>query len=185
MLFEAGAIARSLDGSRVVPYLIDVDPSRLPAPLAQFQAVRADRAGTHSLVRAISKWHEDNTRPLGALDEVFEVWWPKLQYRLKQQKKKTAKRKGIDNTNEISLQIRRANGQSTTITAPRDMLAEELVAELIDTLKLPTTDADGQTLWWFLMSKSTGRRLDPRKTLTANEISENDELLLETPYVAG
>lgn len=49
ILFEAGAVARSLE-ARVVPLLFGVDASQLDGPLAQFQSVLADEAGMRNLV---------------------------------------------------------------------------------------------------------------------------------------
>ncbi len=46
LLFEAGSLAKSVQEARVVPYLIDLAPTDVSYPLAQFQGVTADRAGT-------------------------------------------------------------------------------------------------------------------------------------------
>lgn len=46
LLFEAGAIARTLEKKRVCPYLLGLSPEGLTFPLAQFQAATADQAGT-------------------------------------------------------------------------------------------------------------------------------------------
>src|SRR4051812_12111371 len=55
LLFEAGALAKRRDEARVVPYLIGIEPSDLPAgPLNQFQAKRATVDDTWDLVQAIN-----------------------------------------------------------------------------------------------------------------------------------
>jgi hypothetical protein len=78
LLFEAGAISKSLGTSVVCPYLIGLDSSKLPFPLAQFQAVNATRQGTMRLLRSINdslgilRIDEDRLR------RSFERWWPDL-----------------------------------------------------------------------------------------------------------
>ena len=51
LLFEAGAIGRSLDESRVVPLLLDLSQSDVKGPLAEFQALPLDQIGIWRLVR--------------------------------------------------------------------------------------------------------------------------------------
>ena len=55
LLFEAGALAKALDVARVVPVLLDLRKADLAFPLAQFQAVEADRDGFFSLVSALNR----------------------------------------------------------------------------------------------------------------------------------
>ena len=48
--FEAGALAKTLETAYVIPYLIELPPRELIAPLSQFQYVEADEEGTRGLV---------------------------------------------------------------------------------------------------------------------------------------
>jgi hypothetical protein len=53
--FEAGALSKSVDKSRVVPFLIDLSPSDVPrGPLAQFQAILPTEDGVLRLARAMN-----------------------------------------------------------------------------------------------------------------------------------
>jgi TIR domain len=79
LLFEAGALSKSVEHGRVVPYLIGVPPSKLPGPLSQFQAVVADKQGTWRLVQAIESSQPANKRPDQVLNKLFEVFWPELE----------------------------------------------------------------------------------------------------------
>jgi len=63
LLFEAGALSKSLDASAVTPYLLDVEPSDLTGPLAQFQAKQASREPTFELVRSLN---QATTNPIDA-----------------------------------------------------------------------------------------------------------------------
>jgi len=80
ILFEAGAVARSLE-ARVVPVLIGVEPSDLDGPLAQFQSLQADRRGIERLVSSLHD-SSDSTLEAAQRDLVFERMWPVLEERI-------------------------------------------------------------------------------------------------------
>ncbi len=85
ILFEAGALSKSLQKGRVVPYLIGISPKDLnESPLSQFQCVSADKKGTKKLLLSIDESLETSTRPISTLEKVFEKWWPELEENLKE-----------------------------------------------------------------------------------------------------
>jgi hypothetical protein len=56
MLFEAGALAKSLANTFVCPYLIGMDQNDIkPGPLVQFQTKRADENGTWELLKTLNR----------------------------------------------------------------------------------------------------------------------------------
>lgn len=78
ILFEAGALAKSIEETFVCPYLIDLEPSELLAgPLTQFQAKRANEEDTRDLVRTINRAQND-VLPPEQLERTFAKWWPDL-----------------------------------------------------------------------------------------------------------
>src|SRR5262245_25187887 len=77
--FEAGALSKTLANTFVCPYIFGLHPAELKGPLAQFQAVRADREGTHHLLRALNIAAGENGLSTSQLDQTFKVWWPRLQ----------------------------------------------------------------------------------------------------------
>lgn len=80
ILFEAGAIAKTLAGTFVCPFLIDLEPTELVAgPLAQFQAKRSNKKETWELVEAINKALLTEALPEEKLTRAFERWWPDLE----------------------------------------------------------------------------------------------------------
>src|SRR4051794_34127702 len=80
--FEAGALAKKLDGSRVVPLLIDLTPADLVGPLSQFQVVKTlDQSGVTAVVRAINGLTEVGLSD-ARLADAMEGWWPRLEPRL-------------------------------------------------------------------------------------------------------
>lgn len=78
VLFEAGALARSLGGRKLIPYLFGLEPAGLRPPVSLFQGVTASRDGTRSLVAAINSC---SPQPLPAerLERAFERLWPDLE----------------------------------------------------------------------------------------------------------
>jgi hypothetical protein len=82
LLYEAGALSKSLKEGKVVPYLLDLAPSDLLGPLAQFQAVVANLQGTRALIDAIANAHPGNQRPAPVLEDLIDVMWPRLESRL-------------------------------------------------------------------------------------------------------
>ena len=79
ILFEAGALSKIVSEARVVPYLLGLEPRELDGPLAQFQAVRADKAGTSALIQSLNSAASDRAIMVEALDETLEMWWPQLE----------------------------------------------------------------------------------------------------------
>lgn len=78
MLFEAGALAKTLKRTFVCPYLLDLTYSELQGPLAQFQASKANETDTRKLVQTINK-ALGNVLTEPVLNDSFNVWWPKLK----------------------------------------------------------------------------------------------------------
>jgi hypothetical protein len=80
LVFEAGALAKSVDDAYVVPYLIDMDKSQVEGPLAQFQAVSLDEKGTFGLVQSINRVPDkDAALQKERLERVFNRGWPELK----------------------------------------------------------------------------------------------------------
>ncbi len=81
LLYEAGALAMATQSGSVIPYLIDTGPDSLPAPLQQFQSVRADRKGTQQLLVTIST--AVRSQPVGEqCFQRFDETWESLAQEL-------------------------------------------------------------------------------------------------------
>ena len=79
LLFEAGALSKTLASSFVCPLLLDISPGQLSGPLVQFQATSLNREGVEKLLMSLNKALGQNQLPESDLREIFEVWWPKLE----------------------------------------------------------------------------------------------------------
>jgi hypothetical protein len=83
LLFEAGALAKSVSLARVVPFCLDLSPADVPYVFAQFQAVQASEEGASKLLQSINMAQEDKLS-VDRITRVFNRWWPDLDKRLKE-----------------------------------------------------------------------------------------------------
>lgn len=81
--FEAGALAKAVETSRVVPLAIDLKPSDVELPLGQFQAQPASQSGIARIVKALNA-ALDQPLAEGFLEKALTKWWPDLEATLKQ-----------------------------------------------------------------------------------------------------
>jgi TIR domain len=75
LIFEAGALAKSVEAARVVPLCIDLSPAEVTGPLEAFQARELNEVGMRRLVHDLSAASE-NPKDLGT---VFDAMWPQLE----------------------------------------------------------------------------------------------------------
>ena len=81
ILFEAGALAKTLDKTYVCPYLIGLTSAQMePGPLTQFQAKQADQQQTWELLRTINRALLEGSIPEDRLRRIFDKWWPELAW---------------------------------------------------------------------------------------------------------
>jgi len=81
LLFEAGALSKSVESSRVLPYCLGLEPEEVQGPLSRFLGVVADETGTWRLVESINSVLESR-RSDAVLARIFEKWWPDLKHDL-------------------------------------------------------------------------------------------------------
>lgn len=83
LLFEAGALSKTVDQTRVCVLTFDMSPGQISSPLSQFQTNELNRAGIENVLRTVNN-SLDPGRQLDeqALQEIVEVWWPKLEERI-------------------------------------------------------------------------------------------------------
>lgn len=82
MLFEAGAISKSLDNSKVCPILFGLDNSDFKGPLTQFQTSLFNKNDFKKLVKSINAELQEIKLEDKVFEEVFEMWWPKLEEKI-------------------------------------------------------------------------------------------------------
>lgn len=85
LMFEAGAIAKHVDSSRVIPFIVDdeLKPENLIGPLGMFQARKTDRHSILSLLQDMNnEFLEGQRLDPKRLERVFDVHFSSLVERL-------------------------------------------------------------------------------------------------------
>lgn len=82
ILFEAGALSKTVTNTHVCTFLIDLQQSQVSWPLAQFQHTAATKDDIYELLKTLNA-KGDKQLSDTHLHEAFEVWWPKLDEKLK------------------------------------------------------------------------------------------------------
>ena len=82
VMFESGALSKTISETFVCPYLYDLSTSQLSGPMSQFQASLATKDGTAKIIQTLNKALGDSRIVESELDEIFDVWWPKLEENL-------------------------------------------------------------------------------------------------------
>ena len=77
--FEAGALSKTFEKSRVCPILLGIKPTDLSGPLKQFQATEIERDDFWKLINVINGCLEGNRLPEKTMQTVFDKWWPDLE----------------------------------------------------------------------------------------------------------
>jgi hypothetical protein len=122
LLFEAGALANSIAGARVCPYLIGLGPADvINGPLTMFHAKEANRDGTLDLVMAVNRAAPEEERlPDEQLTRTFERWWPDLERTLTAlpaTDRSGVRRPPVDVMDEILITTRALSRQMTEVLA--------------------------------------------------------------------
>ncbi|EPY4494368.1 toll/interleukin-1 receptor domain-containing protein [Klebsiella quasipneumoniae] len=78
ILFETGALAKGLTSNRVCTFLIDLKPTDLQDPLAQFNHTLPEKSGLWELIRTINSSITENPLDDKTLEKVFNTYWPQF-----------------------------------------------------------------------------------------------------------
>lgn len=81
LLFEAGALAKSVEDGRVIPLLLELDASDISLPLGQFQAKKLERDGICDAMKSINK-SSGTIVAESTLDTCLEELWSILEPKL-------------------------------------------------------------------------------------------------------
>lgn len=109
LLFEAGALSKNLERSKVCPLLFDgMEPTDVKGPLVQFQAAQFSKDEMKRVIKMMNGELADAALASDVLDGVFEMWWPRLEEQV---------RKELEGKDEGDIEARRSE---------RDLLEEIL-----------------------------------------------------------
>jgi len=108
IMFEAGALSKNLEKSKVCPLLFGIEPSDIKGPLVQFQAAKFSKKEMKKVIKMMNDELESTSLASDVLDNVFEMWWPKLQEQIEKVVEKSR------------------NGDNSDLRTERDLLEEVL-----------------------------------------------------------
>ncbi|MCA3692134.1 toll/interleukin-1 receptor domain-containing protein [Aquidulcibacter sp.] len=100
ILFEAGALSKSIMEGKVIPLLLGLELSDLSGPLSQFQAQKVEEGGLLEIVRAINKVAENRANPQ-IVEQLVPTVWPRLKEDLDKIPDKVQPHKQKRNQDEI------------------------------------------------------------------------------------
>lgn len=83
LMFEAGALSKTMDKSFVSPFLFDMKRSEVDGPILQFQSTIFDREDLRKLLTTMNKALDADRLTDGQLNKTFDVWYPSLESELK------------------------------------------------------------------------------------------------------
>lgn len=84
ILFEAGALSKNFGKANVCTVLFNVESTQITGPLTCFQATKFDKADFKKLIKTINETGGDSKLDAKVLDDVFEMWWPRLEDKIKE-----------------------------------------------------------------------------------------------------
>ncbi|MFY7819834.1 MAG: toll/interleukin-1 receptor domain-containing protein [Rhodoluna sp.] len=80
ILFESGALSKSIDSGRVCPVLLGaLNATDLTGPLSEFQATNFNKEDICKLVASINSGMSESKLDTRTFHRVFDKWWPELE----------------------------------------------------------------------------------------------------------
>jgi hypothetical protein len=121
LLFEAGALSKTKD-AYVCTFLLNLSPSDVEWPLAQFQHTQVSKDDVKKLVETVNRIVEkvgEHALAAATLDDTYEMWWARLEQELKEiaesEESPTPMRKEREILEELLQLVRSIASSSNTI----------------------------------------------------------------------
>jgi hypothetical protein len=119
ILFEAGALSKNFGKANVCTVLFNLENTDLTGPLTSFQSTKFDKTDFKKLLTTINNTGGDLKLESAVLNDVFEMWWPKLDTKVKE----------ILKTHVV--------GPDSNLRSERDILEEVLELTRINSKRIP------------------------------------------------
>lgn len=100
VLFESGALSKSMQDGKVIPFLLGLELTDLSGPLSQFQAQKVSEAGFAEVIKAINKVAEKPALHQ-IVDRLVPSIWPQLNETLAKIPEKAPTEKHKRQTHEV------------------------------------------------------------------------------------
>ncbi len=121
ILFEAGAIAKSVEESYACTYLFHLKPGDIGEPLSAFHHTMMTKEDTKKLIKTLNKALKERALNDTVIDTAFESLWPDLEKKLaaipQESGETKPKRSNDEKIDEILLTVRNLqSAQNKTLT---------------------------------------------------------------------
>lgn len=132
MMFEAGALSKQMDKSHICPILFGIENTDLKGPLVQFQTTPFSKEEIRKLIRTINNSCGDQKLDDNVLNDVFDMWWPKLETDISSiiSKHKDKPEKKIRSERDLMEEILSLVRVSTSFGSNRPFIHPEALAEI-------------------------------------------------------
>ena len=101
LIFEAGALSKSMENAYVSPFLFDIKQSEIDGPILQFQSTTFEKDDLKKLVTTLNKACDQDSLTEERLNKTFEVWYPTLEEDLDKLKHVEPAEQDSDETTEL------------------------------------------------------------------------------------
>ncbi len=141
--------------------LIDLQPSDVKDPLAQFQATKATKEDVHQLVKNLNKALGEQSMDEALVNRAFEMWWPELEKELNNLPPDEAAPPPQRSEREMLQELlEKVRDISQTLQPPPNYLAELDAAR--EVLSNPINTAEQLAAWRALRNAQVHQTLDAR-----------------------
>ena len=177
--FEAGALGKSVDKSRVCPFLFRLKRSEVSGPILQFQSTILERDDVYKLLKAINEACDSEKIDESRLEKCFDVWWPSLEKDLNEipvtkgtKPKEKAPENPTDKILEEILQLSRSN--QLVLRTPEELLPEGYVRHVMRRSQSPNRHEFNHPVFKHLISDFSELRRAARSV--PPEVKDNSDI---------
>jgi len=196
ILFEAGALSKNFGKANVCTILFNLENADLTGPLTSFQATRFDKTDFKKLLTTINNTGSELKLESAVLNDVFEMWWPKLETKVNDILKNhtVVVDDNVRSDRELLEEVLELTRVNSKRIPRRGEFSRRTVHTLIDTLQeiqirlMKNGDKDSLMLWEDLRMpiKEMCYELDLPELYDRFRKNENNRLFeLTSPRVVG
>lgn len=177
--FEAGALSKAIDKSKVCPFLFNLLPSDISnSPILQFQMTSVDRDDMYKLFKSMNKALGENALEETRLKKMFELSWNEIDIALKgiedlsAEEGEKKKGKSLDQQKILEEMLDLLRSQQVMLRDPEHFIPVNLIKEL----------ANSQTKYYEELSDRIPRMLLMHDGEIKRNLSALEEMLEEFDY---
>lgn len=156
ILFEAGALSKNFGKSNVCSILFNFDTADFSGPLTSFQATKFDKTDFKKLLTTINNTGGESKLESAVLNDVFEMWWPKLETKINGILKKHVpdSENNLRSEREILEEVLELTRFNSKKTPHREIVSRNTIYKLIRTIdemqyRMKQTDMNKDSVMFF------------------------------------